>query len=414
VSSQLRSPPSSDKRARAALLARLQTQRAEIEQAILARVYSVSEPSETADPGYVEGLRMAVSAALDHGLAAVERGEEHSPPVPTVLLIQARLAARNGVSLDTVLRRYFAGYSVLSDFIMRRADDGDPLGVGVIHRIGRDQTAILDRLLASVTEEYTRELGDRPHSAEERRAARVRRLLAGEPLDTSGFGYEFDGWHLGVLAAGPGAPEALRDLAKALDRSLLSTSGGEGVTWAWLGGRGRLDADQALAAAEVLQADVTLAFGEPAEELTGWRLTHRQAMAALPIALRRADKAVRYADVALIASMRQDDLLMTSLRRLYLDPLSEERDGGKVLRETLRAYFAAERNISSAAAALGVTRHTVANRLHVVEERLGRPLRDSAAEMDATLRLADLGQSLMLSHPGSHGESLRGTRDGPR
>jgi hypothetical protein len=167
VSSQLRSPPSSDKRERAALLARLQAQREEIEQAVLMRVYSVSEPSETADPSYVEGLRIAVSAALDHGLAAVERGEEHSEPVPAVLLVQARLAARNGVSLDTVLRRYFAGYSVLSDFIMRKADDGEPLEVGVIHRIGRDQTAILDRLLAAVTDEYARELADRPHSAEE-------------------------------------------------------------------------------------------------------------------------------------------------------------------------------------------------------------------------------------------------------
>jgi hypothetical protein len=38
-----------------------------------------------------------------------------------------------------------------------------------------------------------------------------------------------------------------------------------------------------------------------------------------------------------------------------------------------RAYFDAERNISSTAAALGVDRRTVRNRLRVIEELLGRP-----------------------------------------
>jgi DNA-binding PucR family transcriptional regulator len=76
-----------------------------------------------------------------------------------------------------------------------------------------------------------------------------------------------------------------------------------------------------------------------------------------------------------------------SLRQLYLEPLAGERDGGEVLRETLRAYFEAERNVSSAAAALGVTRKTVTNRLCVVEERLGRRLGLCSAEIEAVLRL---------------------------
>jgi PucR C-terminal helix-turn-helix domain/GGDEF-like domain len=391
VSSQLRSPPSSDKRARAALLAQLRAQREQIEQAIQARVYSVSEPAETADPGYVEGLRMAVSAALDHGLAAVEHGEERSAPIPAVLLVQARLAARNGVSLDTVLRRYFAGYSVLSDFIMREADKGEPLDVGVIHRIGRDQTAILDRLLAAVTDEYTRELEDRPRSAEERRAERIRRLLAGEPLDPSGLEYEFDAWHLGVLAAGSAAAEALRALAAAHDRRLLLAQRDKEAVWAWLGGRKGFRPDEVKRLVSCsLPRGVKLALGEPGHGLTGWRLTHQQARAALPIALRTSENAIRYADVALLASILQDDLLATSLRELYLKPLERDRDGGETARQTLRTYFAADRNISSAGAVLGVSRRTVANRLRDIEERLGRTLGDVAAEIEITLRADEL------------------------
>lgn len=50
---------------------------------------------------------------------------------------------------------------------------------------------------------------------------------------------------------------------------------------------------------------------------------------------------------------------MASLGQLYLEPLARERDGGQMARETLRAYFGAERNGASAAPVLGVSRQTV-------------------------------------------------------
>src|SRR5215475_2827436 len=87
---------------------RLRAKRQEIEQATLTRVYAVSEPPPRSGPEYIEGLRQAVSAAVDYGLEGIERGEQSAPPIPDVLLAQARLAARSQVSLDTVLRRYFA------------------------------------------------------------------------------------------------------------------------------------------------------------------------------------------------------------------------------------------------------------------------------------------------------------------
>ena len=102
---------------------------------------------------------------------------------------------------------------------------------------------------------------------------------------------------------------------------------------------------------------------------------------------------MRYGDVALLVSALQDELLVSSLHRLYLEPLEAERDGGKALRETLRAYFAAGRNVSSAGAALGVNRNTVANRLRAVEAAIGRPISSRAAEVEIALRLADIGAS---------------------
>jgi hypothetical protein len=381
--------PPSFEQTRAELSTSLAARRAEIEQAVLSRVYAVADPSDSQDPEYIEGVRTASSAALDYALAVIELGEERSPPLPHVLLAQARLAARNGVGLDTVMRRYSAGYVLLSDFLVEEAERSGMRGSD-LQRLLRSQGS-LDRLLAAIGEEYAREEGERPGSRDDRRAERIERLLAGELLDTSGLGYDFEGSHLGLIAKGSGAEKALRDLAADLDRRLLAVRREEDTVWAWLGSRRAIEMEELqrhLSATWPVQ--VALAIGEPGEGLSAWHLTHHQARAALPIALYSPQAFTRYADVALLAAILEDDLLATSLRRLYLEPLEVDRDGGATLRETLCAYFAAGCNVSSAAAMLGIKRHTVTNRLRAIEEMLGRPLGTCATEIEAALRFEQL------------------------
>jgi PucR C-terminal helix-turn-helix domain/GGDEF-like domain len=380
-------------RARAQLHERMQARRPEMAQAILARVYGVSDTSRVADPEYVEGLRAAVSAALDYGLAGIGRGVEGAPAIPVALLAQARMAARTEISLDTVLRRYFAGYAVLGDFLLEEAAQGDLMRGAALKSLLRTQAALLDRLVAAVSSEYVREAESRLRSSEERRAERVRRLLAGELLDASELDYDLSAHHIGLIAAGKGAEEAIHDIASSFDRRLLLVRHSEETIWAWLGGRRRLDPSELdRLSARAWPAQVRLAIGEASRGLPGWRLTHQQALAALPVAVRGPKSLVRYADVALQASMLRDDLLTASLHQLYLVPLSGERDGGADLRETLRAYLAAERNVSSTAAALGVSRRTVGNRLRAVEDRIGRPLGTVLTDIEAALRLDELAE----------------------
>jgi hypothetical protein len=374
---------------RSAVAVRLRARRGEIEQAALTRTFGVSDPAETGNPLYAEGLKAAVAAAIEYGIDALEHSEDRAPPIPTTLLSQARLAARNGIALETVLRRYFAGYTLLGDFVIEEANGPQAVSGPALKRLLRNQAALFDRVIEAVTEEYGREGGGRLRSPESSQAERVRKLLTGEILDAPELAYGLGERHLGAVGTGQGVAKAFGELAKEVDRRLLLTHGEEGTVWAWLGSRRGFAPEQLAGLAERgWPAGVSVAFGEPGKGIAGWRLTHLQARAALPIALRRKESFVRYGEVALLATVIQDDLLVNSLRELYLEPLEVERDGGATARETLRAYFAAGRNSSSAAAVLGVSGRTVINRLRAAEARIGR-LPD-VADMEVALCLHEL------------------------
>jgi PucR C-terminal helix-turn-helix domain/GGDEF-like domain len=369
------------------LLQRLRERRPEIEEAVLARVNSVEDPTAVDDVEYERGLKGAVHTALDYAIGALDGGATASDPIPAELTAQARLAARNAVDLDAVLLRYLAGHALICDFLLQEGGR-EP---AELRRALRTETALFERILAEVADAYRQQVEQRNGGAERRCAEQVKRLLAGEPQDALEFRYDLDLWHLGLVATGAETHRGLRELAAALDRRLLVVRPGGTETWAWLGGRRPLAAGEV---AERVRADsrseLVLAIGEPGRGISGWRLTHRQARAALPVALRGERRVVGYSDVALLASVFGDEVLTSSLTELYLTPLAAERDGGATLRQTLRAYFASGRNVTSAAAALGVSRQTVNSRLHAVEERIGRPLNACGTEVDTALRLSDL------------------------
>jgi hypothetical protein len=373
------------------LVARLRTRLPEIEGATLTRVYAVADLPEGVEPEYAEGLRAAVPAALDYALSSIEHGEKQPPPIPTALLAQARLSARSNVNFDIVLRRYLAGYTLLTDFVIEEVEQGDAPRGPALKRMLRAQSVLFDRLVRAVSDEYARASKNGAGSAEEHRAECVQRILAGELLDASELDYDLEAHHLGAIASGPGAAEAVRSLAQGLGRRLLLVSSAEGTLWAWLGSRRRIDRGELGGfLSSNWPADASLALGEPGKGIGGWRLTHHQAAAAFSVSLHSSERVVRYADVAILALTLKDDLLATSLRRLYLDPLEGGRDGGTALRETLRTYIKHDLNVSSTAAALGVGRRTVKNRLRAAEEQLGRSLSANTADIEVTLRLASL------------------------
>jgi hypothetical protein len=157
--------------ARAAVLGRLRARQGELVDVIFARVRGDAfDRAGDQDAEYLAGLHAAVAAAVEYVFEAIERTSrrdlimEEAGPIPALACEQARRAVRIGVPLDTVLRRYVAGHTLLEEFVMEEADRGEthrtpPIPRAALRGVLRAQAAALDRLLQAITGEYEDEAG---------------------------------------------------------------------------------------------------------------------------------------------------------------------------------------------------------------------------------------------------------------
>jgi hypothetical protein len=359
--------------------------RDELHQEILARIRTIAEPEVSADPEFAAGTRAAIFAALDYAVAVVESEERYPPPIPEAMLEQARLAARSGVDLATVLRRYMAGFSLLGEAALRRVE---------LREAERDRllpvfSMHLDFVLARISEDYELALQDQLRSSRTKRAEAIAMLLAGVPGSQREIAHVWDAWHVGIVGAGARAEGQLRSLGAVVEEGRLLLEPVEGDVWAWVSSRSRLDPSELTALLPASADEVMLGVGEPVYGLEGWRRSHHQAAVALGVARRAATRVALYGQVGTLAAVLHDDLLVASLRDRFLVPL--ERGGrGEQLRSTLRGYLATECNVSATAAALGVSRRTVRNRLRRIEERVGVQIGGRLADLHLAMQLAEL------------------------
>jgi PucR C-terminal helix-turn-helix domain/GGDEF-like domain len=369
------------------LVQRLRARRQEIERAIFTRVRTVSEGAVDEDPSYLEGLQRAAAAAITYGFECMEQGEDWQAPIPPATGRQARRAAREGVRLDTVLRRYAAGDKVIEEFLVDEADD---IPSESLRRILGDRGPHVDRLMEAVAAEYEHEFERMTGSSAKKRTDRVLRLLAG----SDGIeGYDelqcdFDDWHTGLIVTGRDADSAAHRLIQQVGLRALQVTRDDDIAWVWLESSRRPSVEDLVGTfASHLPATISLAIGEPRRGLDGWRLTHREAQIALQVMQHKPERVTRGRDVTLLAGVLKDETLVRSLLDSYLVPLDERGNRGVILRQTLRAFFLAGGNAASAAEQLGVDRHTVRQRIRAIEEAIGKPLHACHAELQIALRL---------------------------
>lgn len=369
---------------------RLRRRRGEIERALACTCRPES-------PGHVQDLRRsteidaALAAVTEFALDCIESGDDEADPIPSAAIAQARRAARDGIELDVFLVAIIAARTLLNEFVLEEAADLTDESLRDVQAL---QDSLLLRFATELAGEYRREVGRLDESSSRRQIALVERLLSGAPVADDEVDYSLEMWHLGLVVCGTRAMDAARALAELLGTALLAVPRGEGTVWAWLGSNRRL-ASQLVQEAVKSRSGIRAKFavGEPGKNLEGWRSTHLEAKAALGVAIRSSGNVTCFSDVALEAIALQMPDLVRSLLATYLGPLGESKRRAATLRETLRAYFAAGRNASSAAVSLKVSRSTVENRLRLIEEKLGRSLPSSAAELELALRLEELQPS---------------------
>jgi PucR C-terminal helix-turn-helix domain/GGDEF-like domain len=381
-------PNAGDAAARRLLTTRLQAREGEISDRILAHVQAISEdePERAVQPA---ALRRTVAENLRFGLQMLEQGINGAEEVVEAVLRQAKEAVRNGVSFDTVSRRFAAGERLFVDLIIEEAYDVPP---ATLHRILSAQRQQVDRLLKALAEAHSRHREALECSPQARLEQQVSRLLAGDPsVDLGSVDYPFEGWHVGLVMIGKGAEESAREIAGRLGRRCLALPRPERVVWTWIGGRISPSGSEVEEIAGQ-QNGVSIAMGEPRRRLEGWRQTHNEARAAFQVMRRRPCSLIRARDVLLLAALLRDETLARSLHDTFMAPLDNFGGSAGTLRETLRAYLKLGGNAVAAAAALDVDRHTVHRRLRKVEEAIGVPLHGCHGELTVALELEQLNK----------------------
>lgn len=346
-------------------------------------------------PELLERGREIGRASLLHEIACLKRGRSLPESCPTEAAEAAQQAARMGAQVTVVLQCYRAGHAALWEAWHNAVGDLelDEAAKRALLDLGSEfMFAYVDRCTSFVTERYERERRRVLASRDEERARQVREILEGTSADAAGLGYDLTLEHLAAIARGPGAETALRSLARAIDRRLLSVAVAEETYWGWLGSRRGLNA----ATRRVLgkfepEAGTSVALGGEAPGADGFRRSHREAQLAYLVAIRRGSPITHYRDVAMEALALKSEGDARHFVTRELEALDQPDVKSRLpLRETLRAYFAASQNAAAAAAMLKVHERTVAYRLRKIEERLGCPVNERRAELELALRLEPL------------------------
>ena len=223
---------------------------------------------------------------------------------PAAAVEYARRLAQRGTPLTALLRAYRVGHACFSDWVLtelaRQADDAEMISATTLG-MSRIVAGYIDQTSEEMVAAYTQERENWLRNRSAARAARVRDLLSGERIDVSAaeatLGYRLRQYHVGLVCWAGDAANPAAEITR-LERAIghvaeQAACCGEPVflprdessAWAWLplGIRDRFEGMAASTAGA--GADIHFAFGDAAKGTAGFRITHRQALAAQAVAL---------------------------------------------------------------------------------------------------------------------------------
>jgi hypothetical protein len=237
--------------------------------------------------------------------------------------------------------------------------------------------ANVDAVVDDVAAAFDREPEHYLRGHAQRNAQMLRAIFDGACIDAGEFGYDLLGRHVGVVAEGPTASVVLEQMGQQLGVPSFVVTAADKMAWGWLA-TDRLEEPPA--------ADVRLGVGDPMTGIDGFRTTHRQAALACDVAARLHAHVCRYDDVTIEAAALRDERAARVFVERELGPLASLGERNNRLRATLDAFLVAGHSEAAAGYQLQVKDRTVAHRLRICEDILGRPIGSRAAELQTALR----------------------------
>ena len=336
---------------------------------------------------------------------------------PAASLEYARRRAQRGTPLTALLRTYRLGHTIFSDWTFRelakQTDDAQML-TAVTMSMSKVVAGYVDQTSEEIVAAYTQERENWLRNRSAVRAARIRELLSGQRINVNAteatLGYRLRQYHVGVVCWADDAActgdEIIR-FERAIGHIAAQTSCGgtpvflprdESSAWAWLplGIRDRFDATAASTAD--LDGDLHVAFGDAVKGATGFRLTHRQAIAAQAVALAEGSppRVVAYNEVAPVAMMLGSADLLRDWVLSTLAGLATDDEHHARLRDTMLVFLDTGGSYKTTAERLVLHKNTVQYRIRRAQESLGRPVGSDRHDVElALLACRWLGSSVL-------------------
>jgi len=368
-----------------------------------------------------------LEASVDENVATVLHILEHGIDLeqvhaPAAAAEYARRLAQRGVPVVALLRAYRIGSARFQDWCLqelsRHTDDAAVVSAAG-QRIAGTTNAYIDLISEEIVSGYEAEKENWLRNQSVARAARVRALLRGEPVDVTAseaiLGYRLRQHHLGVVTwttkAGTGG-DALGMLERATaevcaaagcDGRPIFLPQDESAAWAWLPLGTR---------SEVTLADlsgvgghqVRFALGEPGLGVAGFRRTHRQALSAQAVAVAAGPSGApvtSFAEVAPLALMSGSLELLRNWVAETLGPLAADDEHNARLRDTLQVFLQENGSYKATAERLTLHKNTVQYRVRKAEESLKRPIAGDRLHVELAL-LATRWLGAAVLRPADH------------
>jgi len=343
---------------------------------------------------------------------------------PAASVEYARRRAQRGTPLPALLRAYRLGHACFTDWLLRelarQAGDAEMI-MAVTLSMSRVVAGYVDQTSEEIVAAYSGERESWLRNRSTVRAARVRDLLSGGRISVSAteasLGYRLRQYHVGLVCWADEVAAAVDSITR-LEHAVGHVAGkagcagdpvflprDESTAWAWLplGIRDRFDAGRASTAG--LDDDIHVAFGDAARGTSGFRLTHRQAVAAQAVALAGTvppagpPRAVAFRAVAPVAMMLGSPDLLRAWVLATLGGLAAGDEHHARLRETLLVFLQTGGSYKATAERLVLHKNTVQYRIRKAEESLGRALGEDRPDIELALRASHWLGSSVLQEP---------------